>query len=128
MMYVRSTTLFFFLMIRRPPRSTLFPYTTLFRSESFGDPGHVHVRAAEIVVEEVAGLHHAPARHLLDDAAVRAAVGVVVVHDRDHRQLQPRHVPERGGAEDEGAVAHPADHLAFRGRDLHSGVAADARP
>src|SRR5258707_7105981 len=27
-------TLFFFLMIRRPPRSTLFPYTTLFRSQS----------------------------------------------------------------------------------------------
>src|SRR3712207_9524793 len=26
--------LFFFLMIRRPPRSTLFPYTTLFRSTS----------------------------------------------------------------------------------------------
>ena len=25
----------FFLMIRRPPRSTLFPYTTLFRSEGF---------------------------------------------------------------------------------------------
>src|SRR2546430_8009451 len=31
--------LFFFLMIRRPPRSTLFPYTTLFRSiESHGLP------------------------------------------------------------------------------------------
>src|SRR2546426_3821696 len=29
--------MFFFLMIRRPPRSTLFPYTTLFRSA----PGHV---------------------------------------------------------------------------------------
>src|ERR1039457_2307109 len=28
-----STGIFFFLMIRRPPRSTLFPYTTLFRSE-----------------------------------------------------------------------------------------------
>src|SRR5438034_7423393 len=27
-------THFFFLMIRRPPRSTLFPYTTLFRSQS----------------------------------------------------------------------------------------------
>src|SRR5689334_24155057 len=26
---------FFFLMIRRPPRSTLFPYTTLFRSQAF---------------------------------------------------------------------------------------------
>src|SRR6476620_11892456 len=30
--------LFFFLMIRRPPRSTLFPYTTLFRSTH---PEHV---------------------------------------------------------------------------------------
>src|SRR5260370_35709404 len=30
---------FFFLMIRRPPRSTLFPYTTLFRS---GGQGQVH--------------------------------------------------------------------------------------
>src|SRR2546426_11562032 len=28
----RSFLFFFFLMIRRPPRSTLFPYTTLFRS------------------------------------------------------------------------------------------------
>src|SRR5436309_10117542 len=28
-------SLFFFLMIRRPPRSTLFPYTTLFRSLGF---------------------------------------------------------------------------------------------
>src|SRR2546426_6110587 len=33
--------LFFFLMIRRPPRSTLFPYTTLFRSH-----GHDVFRAA----------------------------------------------------------------------------------
>src|SRR2546430_8260807 len=32
-MFVRSRSIFFFfLMIRRPPRSTLFPYTTLFRS------------------------------------------------------------------------------------------------
>src|SRR5260221_9393357 len=28
----QPSLLFFFLMIRRPPRSTLFPYTTLFRS------------------------------------------------------------------------------------------------
>src|SRR2546430_15487184 len=28
----RGRRFFFFLMIRRPPRSTLFPYTTLFRS------------------------------------------------------------------------------------------------
>src|SRR3712207_8246313 len=30
---------FFFLMIRRPPRSTLFPYTTLFRSERHDEEG-----------------------------------------------------------------------------------------
>src|SRR3712207_7121677 len=29
---IRLPPIFFFLMIRRPPRSTLFPYTTLFRS------------------------------------------------------------------------------------------------
>src|SRR5260370_998158 len=33
---------FFFLMIRRPPRSTLFPYTTLFRS-----PGMAELRVTE---------------------------------------------------------------------------------
>src|SRR5256885_11751421 len=31
---------FFFLMIRRPPRSTLFPYTTLFRSPVPAATGH----------------------------------------------------------------------------------------
>src|SRR5687768_17846296 len=31
-MFYFSCLFFFFLMIRRPPRSTLFPYTTLFRS------------------------------------------------------------------------------------------------
>src|SRR5690349_24032976 len=35
-----TTAMFFFLLIRRPPRSTLFPYTTLFRSKR-GDPGRV---------------------------------------------------------------------------------------
>src|SRR5439155_25781881 len=30
--YLHVSPFFFFLMIRRPPRSTLFPYTTLFRS------------------------------------------------------------------------------------------------
>src|SRR2546422_5394232 len=41
-----SVRCFFFLMIRRPPRSTLFPYTTLFRSDRSESPdtawlGHV---------------------------------------------------------------------------------------
>src|SRR5438270_13866502 len=48
---------FFFLMIRRPPRSTLFPYTTLFRSKNTDaevfrtlerrQPAELHVQANE---------------------------------------------------------------------------------
>src|SRR3712207_7014326 len=46
--------LFFFLMIRRPPRSTLFPYTTLFRSE-------VPLRGRDAVVVVADGRE--PVRH-----------------------------------------------------------------
>src|SRR5947199_7966046 len=35
-LFLFFTLFFFFLMIRRPPRSTLFPYTTLFRSRGRG--------------------------------------------------------------------------------------------
>src|SRR5260370_26109220 len=44
----------FFLMIRRPPRSTLFPYTTLFRSGQQGldglgvDPGVGRIEGSEV--------------------------------------------------------------------------------
>src|SRR3712207_7599145 len=47
---------FFFLMIRRPPRSTLFPYTTLFRSirsdEALPQSEAVFVRRSEIAVRK----------------------------------------------------------------------------
>src|SRR3712207_1832122 len=57
---------FFFLMIRRPPRSTLFPYTTLFRSDEvlgFFDvhralgtwPGGIHVELTGEDVTECLG-------------------------------------------------------------------------
>src|SRR5437588_1912891 len=43
--FLLCSFVFFFLMIRRPPRSTLFPYTTLFRSRGHhgcgGGPGGV---------------------------------------------------------------------------------------
>src|ERR1035438_10665616 len=39
--YCSRSVFFFFLMIRRPPRSTLFPYTTLFRSVPDGRSHHV---------------------------------------------------------------------------------------
>src|SRR5690349_24401474 len=40
--------LVFFLMIRRPPRSTLFPYTTLFRSGGGGLAGLLRADLAEV--------------------------------------------------------------------------------
>src|SRR5256885_8300672 len=41
---------FFFLMIRRPPRSTLFPYTTLFRSDVHRPDLGVRVGGVEVRV------------------------------------------------------------------------------
>src|SRR2546429_7310140 len=52
---------FFFLMIRRPPRSTLFPYTTLFRSAD-GWPGAR--RAAHAGKKAQACLRQRPARYV----------------------------------------------------------------
>src|SRR5438034_7351955 len=56
LIYNVSVFFLFFLMIRRPPRSTLFPYTTLFRSVvRAGRPGADQHRQPERV-------HRAPAR------------------------------------------------------------------
>src|SRR5438034_1922925 len=44
-----SFVFFFFLMIRRPPRSTLFPYTTLFRSRHASGPGSLTERGLRSV-------------------------------------------------------------------------------
>src|SRR3712207_8110825 len=65
--------LFFFLMIRRPPRSTLFPYTTLFRSEC-GCVDHERSQPRE-AVGSVKGKV---------EADVHAAVTEVAVGGRGH--------------------------------------------
>src|SRR2546430_11103004 len=62
--------LFFFLMIRRPPRSTLFPYTTLFRS------GEHHPERIE------AGLRWFPARACLGQ--VRFVGGLFIMRSEEH--------------------------------------------
>src|SRR2546425_13269984 len=76
--------LFFFLMIRRPPRSTLFPYTTLFRSlrrqpaasprgparrdssARIGDRGHAHRARSEEHTSELQSLAYLVCRLLLE--------------------------------------------------------------
>src|SRR5256885_390112 len=60
-------------MIRRPPRSTLFPYTTLFRSHD----ARVEVVAAQVRVA-VGGLHLEHALGQLEDRNVVGAAAQVV--------------------------------------------------
>src|SRR3712207_9295374 len=62
-----SVPCFFFLMIRRPPRSTLFPYTTLFRSSMSRRPcSHLRTSLASRVYDAIAGITHAPRRSFSD--------------------------------------------------------------
>src|SRR2546429_3538263 len=91
---------FFFLMIRRPPRSTLFPYTTLFRS--------ARTRQVEDRRGPLAG--HLPAA-LAPGRAWRAALRLLLGGDgssgrqRPHWREAPR-APARGaGASGSGPVA-----------------------
>src|SRR2546426_7785741 len=63
-------------MIRRPPRSTLFPYTTLFRSHGGDAGGHVHPRY----------LFHrgAPALRAVRRQSVRSVRGDHVLRSEEH--------------------------------------------
>src|SRR5260221_13282818 len=79
------STIFFFLMIRRPPSSPLFPYTTLFQSgrPRLGDPG----RAARFRARGPVRVGAATSRRCLRaalvgpvDAGWRACRGFAAVH------------------------------------------------
>src|SRR2546429_9353345 len=73
---------FFFLMIRRPPRSTLFPYTTLFRSvirgagevSGVGEAGGVGARDVPRIRSglDVDGLRHQRGGERIDYAHMRS--------------------------------------------------------
>src|SRR3989442_11194629 len=70
-------------MIRRPPRSTLFPYTTLFRSHEGGSPAAAeHADAAELSEGEPGGSAGALSGAQLTDLAA--------LHGRRVRADQPR--------------------------------------
>src|SRR5689334_23824198 len=78
--------LLFLLMLRRPPRSTLFPYTTLFRSPGEENAGALHETAAK---------HHLrrrgskPARGTLVRSARRSAIEAA--RDRKSTRLNSSH-------------------------------------
>src|SRR5260221_8439212 len=87
--------LFFFLMIRRPPRSTLFPYTTLFRSLQAGGCAFElaeHVQRATELVRRLGG------RWLEANGAEQRLGGVVrarVLAERDAEGEPARRVVRR---------------------------------
>src|SRR2546422_2444787 len=74
-------------MIRRPPRSTLFPYTTLFRSD---DPNSTRPEFATgrvgVAVAPVRGLHRARLWNLASRRGARLARTGVVGRDKPDRK------------------------------------------
>src|SRR3712207_8665127 len=83
---------FFFLMIRRPPRSTLFPYTTLFRSERLAFSGQLELleglegeAGAEAILGTVTGIGPELARRIYRQ------LGVETLRSEEHTsELQSR--------------------------------------
>src|SRR2546430_15595199 len=77
-MVTQSSLDFFFLMIRRPPRSTLFPYTTLFRSRAGYGAEDPRGRSEAGGCCDRRGIDRAAAGHTPGhgDAADRVVVGV----------------------------------------------------
>src|SRR2546430_8639651 len=73
---------FFFLMIRRPPRSTLFPYTTLFRSqlEEIQQEEILRKATQEIVNAEGPVLRPQPE----DAFSITREKGVYIVRSEEH--------------------------------------------
>src|SRR6267143_6054340 len=76
---------FFFLMIRRPPRSTLFPYTTLFRSFNRGDQRsphpvahHIANKRSEEHTSELQSQFHLVCRLLLEKKKKKIEVMIIV--------------------------------------------------
>src|SRR3712207_9110595 len=81
---VHDGLIFFFLMIRRPPRSTLFPYTTLFRSLP-GEP----VLGGQVV--QYGGLEEEPVRQVIDSRSPAAGQDGTAVRDRKSTRLNSSH-------------------------------------
>src|SRR5258708_13602606 len=78
--------MFFFLMIRRPPRSTLFPYTTLFRSRE-GNAGRARDRSPQALLRSPDYSPHRNPHERRDDlvlAALRSEEHTSELQSPDH--------------------------------------------
>src|SRR5260370_36625623 len=81
---------FFFLMIRRPPRSTLFPYTTLFRSQRTAVARALARNASVILADEpTASLDQKSALQMIEplQSLNRQRKATIVFTSHDPRML-----------------------------------------
>src|SRR3712207_7137679 len=79
-------------MIRRPPRPTLFPYTTRFRSQRHAKPVLLHERAHEPVLASVARLREVDLQlEVLGARLVHAEGDGVPLQDRKSTRLNSSH-------------------------------------
>src|SRR3712207_8237333 len=82
-------------MIRRPPRSTLFPYTTLFRSHPPGEPVARVGREARQLGEREVDLDHAgpavPPLDVADEVFGQLGAREVLEEDRKSTRLNSSH-------------------------------------
>src|SRR2546426_8050792 len=78
-------------MIRRPPRSTLFPYTTLFRSKELNQEIAQKIREGEEIVKEESDKR---ARNILVTAMQRARLSLssLTISDRKSTRLNSSHL------------------------------------
>src|SRR2546430_6512810 len=82
-------------MIRRPPRSTLFPYTTLFRSAVEPEPvGELEPARDAAVALALAVMIVQPRAPFAPHARILAARDQAGVLDRDHRLRSEEHTSE----------------------------------
>src|SRR5256885_13067367 len=87
-------------MIRRPPRSTLFPYTTLFRSSDYRKALHVFEERGTLVIEDdvlmIEGMNEpgslAKLAHKLTDAKVNIEYCYSATPDRKSTRLNSSHL------------------------------------
>src|SRR2546429_6434723 len=79
-------------MIRRPPRSTLFPYTTLFRSLLGIEAGHLETGAVAALAPAVLRIEGEQARIELAEAAATRRTGALRREHRDPIGLRAEHV------------------------------------
>src|SRR5699024_12114642 len=92
-LYIYHSHSFFFLMLRPPPRSTLFPYTTLFRSKA----AELDLGPRKVFIDEHGLKEEKAILHFQDLIRIEETVGYFFFHqtedlDRKSTRLNSSHV------------------------------------